>query len=60
MTEDKKDAATVQLMDVTLRDGSYAVNYSFTPERCGLIVSALHRAGLPFIEIGHELWAWCP
>lgn len=53
MTEDKKDAAPVQLMDVTLRDGSYAVNYSFTPERCGLIVSALHRAGIPFIEIGH-------
>jgi len=53
MTGDSKDTSTVNLMDVTLRDGSYAVNYSFTPERCGVIVNALHKAGIPFIEIGH-------
>lgn len=53
MTAETKQADRVNVMDVTLRDGSYAVNYSFTPERCGRIVKALHGAGVPYIEIGH-------
>ncbi len=44
---------TVQLLDVTLRDGSNVINYQFTPKQVGGIVQALDAAGVPFIEVGH-------
>lgn len=43
----------VTIMDVTLRDGSYAVGYRFTPADTAAIVSALHKAGVQYIELGH-------
>ena len=41
------------LLDTTLRDGSYAVDFQFTAEDTSLIVSALEYAGLRYIEVGH-------
>ncbi len=44
---------TVQILDTTLRDGSYAIDFQFTPEDTALIASALESAGIRLIEIGH-------
>jgi len=41
------------LLDVTLRDGSYAIQYQFTPSHVGEIVKALFEAGISFMELGH-------
>lgn len=49
--EDKK----VQILDCTLRDGSYAIDFQFTPEDTAIIAVALEKAGINFIEIGHGL-----
>jgi 4-hydroxy-2-oxovalerate aldolase len=45
----------VQVIDCTLRDGSYAVNYQFTPQDTGAICTQLQDAGVAMIEIGHGL-----
>lgn len=44
-----------QILDTTLRDGSYAVDFQFTAEDTALIASALESAGIRLIEIGHGL-----
>lgn len=41
------------IMDTTLRDGSYALNFRFTAGDTALIAAELERAGLRLIEIGH-------
>ncbi len=41
------------LLDVTLRDGSYAIQYQFTPSHVREIVKALYDAGIDLIELGH-------
>ncbi len=41
------------LLDCTLRDGSYAVNFQFTAEETSALATALEQAGLAWIEIGH-------
>lgn len=43
------------LLDTTLRDGSYEIDFQFTARDTVLIVSALEQAGIPFIEVGHGL-----
>ncbi len=43
----------VSILDVTIRDGSYAINYQYTPEQVGRIAGALDRAGVDFIEVSH-------
>lgn len=43
----------VSILDVTLRDGSYAIDYQYTPEHAARIVSMLHEAGIDYIELGH-------
>ena len=45
----------IKLLDTTLRDGSYAVNFSFTSDDTAIICSQLEKAGLEYIEIGHGL-----
>lgn len=50
MAKKKKD---ISILDVTIRDGSYAISYQYTPEQVGKIAGALDRAGIPFIEVGH-------
>ncbi|MBI1984581.1 MAG: 4-hydroxy-2-oxovalerate aldolase [Candidatus Wildermuthbacteria bacterium] len=46
----KKD---VKILDATLRDGSYDVNFSFTSEDTSIICKALEDAGIQYIEVGH-------
>jgi len=43
----------MKILDTTLRDGSYAVNFSFTSEFTGLMCKKLENAGFEYIEIGH-------
>jgi 4-hydroxy-2-oxovalerate aldolase len=43
----------MQLLDCTLRDGSYAINFRFTAADTAKIAGALDRAGFRLIEVGH-------
>lgn len=43
----------MKILDTTLRDGSYAINFGFTASDTATIASALDGAGFEFIEIGH-------
>lgn len=52
MSEEKKSA---QVLDCTIRDGSYLINYQFTAEDTYLLTSALCEAGIERIEVGHGL-----
>ncbi len=42
-----------RLTDTTLRDGSHAISYRFTPEQVREIVAKLDEAGIPVIEVSH-------
>lgn len=42
-------------MDVTLRDGSYEVNFRFSEEDTRRTVEAVGDARIPYVEIGHGL-----
>ncbi len=43
----------MRILEVTLRDGSYAINFQFTATDTSVIASALEQAGFDLIEIGH-------
>jgi len=43
------------ILDCTIRDGSYAIDFKFTAADTALIGSLLDGAGVPYIEIGHGL-----
>ncbi|KAF5033810.1 4-hydroxy-2-oxovalerate aldolase [anaerobic digester metagenome] len=43
----------MELLETTLRDGSYAIDFKFTAQDTGLIASELERCGFRLIEIGH-------
>lgn len=43
------------LLDCTLRDGSYAVNFQFTRRDTARLCAAIEQAGIDYIEIGHGL-----
>lgn len=43
----------INILETTLRDGSYAVNYSFTSADTSIICHELEAAGFEFIEVGH-------
>lgn len=43
----------INLMDVTLRDGSYAINFSFSASDTAIICKELENIGFEYIEIGH-------
>lgn len=42
-----------RLLECTLRDGSYAVNFQFTKQDTANIVRALETVGFDMIEVGH-------
>ena len=42
-----------QIMDVTLRDGSYAINFQFSEYETERISRKLFESGIKYIEIGH-------
>lgn len=44
-----------QIMDVTLRDGSYAINFQFTEHDTRKIGRVLEQSGIPYVEIGHGM-----
>jgi 4-hydroxy-2-oxovalerate aldolase len=45
----------VKLLDTTLRDGSYVIDFQFTPADTINIGKAIKDTGVDFIEIGHGL-----
>lgn len=45
----------IEILDCTLRDGSYEVDFQFTPEDTAVISAALETSGIKLIEIGHGL-----
>lgn len=45
----------IKLLDTTLRDGSYATNFSFTADDTAIICQELEKSGIELIEIGHGL-----
>ncbi len=42
-----------KIMDVTLRDGSYAINFQFSEYETENICCSLNDAGIDYVEIGH-------
>lgn len=46
---------TVKIMDVTLRDGSYAYNFNFSLAQQKAITTGLEALGIEYIEIGHGM-----
>ena len=45
----------MEVMDVTLRDGSYAMNFQFSKSETQNICTGLGEAGIKYVEIGHGL-----
>jgi len=43
----------VNILETTLRDGSYAINFSFTESDTAIICKKLEEVGFEYIEIGH-------
>ena len=43
----------VALLECTLRDGSYAINFQFTASDTKIIAKGLEDAGFRLIEVGH-------
>lgn len=49
------DPGAVEILDCTLRDGSYSVDFQFTEETIETVLGGLENAGIQLIEIGHGL-----
>jgi 4-hydroxy-2-oxovalerate aldolase len=47
--------SNVDILECTLRDGSYAVNFQFSAVETQAIASALDKAGFKYIEVGHGI-----
>jgi 4-hydroxy 2-oxovalerate aldolase len=41
------------ILDTTIRDGSYAVNFQYTNDDLRTIIGDLDESGIPYLEIGH-------
>ncbi|MFD1660862.1 hypothetical protein ACFSL4_22320 [Streptomyces caeni] len=52
--EDQRPFA-VEILDCTLRDGSYAVDFQFTEGAIRSVLGGLEGSGIRFIELGHGL-----
>lgn len=50
-----KHSKHVDILDTTLRDGSYTIGYQFTADETALIAQGLELAGVNYIEVGHGL-----
>lgn len=44
---------TIRIVDVTLRDGGYVNDHSFSFQQATNLVSGLSRAGVDFVEVGY-------
>ena len=45
----------VKILDTTLRDGSYTINFSFTSADTSVVCKSLEDVGIEYVEIGHGL-----
>lgn len=45
----------INLLDTTIRDGSYPINFSYTKQQIKTIVGLLAKAGINWIEMGHGM-----
>lgn len=43
----------INILDTTLRDGSYAIDFRFTTSDTAAIAAALESVGVEYIEVGH-------
>lgn len=43
------------ILDTTVRDGSYVIDFQFTSKEAAVIASGLEKAKVPLIEVGHGL-----
>jgi isopropylmalate/homocitrate/citramalate synthase len=48
-------ATIPDILEVTLRDGSYLIDFQFTAEDTTTIAAALESIGFRWIEVGHGL-----
>ena len=48
-------SSPVEMLDCTLRDGSYAVDFQFTEDTITSVLAGLEASGVRFIELGHGL-----
>lgn len=49
------NAPAPEILDCTLRDGSYVVDFQFSPSDTALISQLLESAGVRLVEVGHGL-----
>lgn len=54
LAEDQR-SSPVEILDCTLRDGSYAVDFQFTEGTIQSVLLGLEEAGVGFVELGHGL-----
>jgi 4-hydroxy-2-oxovalerate aldolase len=47
--------SAVEILDCTLRDGSYAVDFKFTEDTITSVLTGLEGSGVRFIELGHGM-----
>ena len=45
----------IEILDCTIRDGSYLINYQFTSEDAYLVCDLLSQCGIKRVEVGHGL-----
>jgi len=50
---DERPESPPQILECTLRDGSYAVDFAFTADYTARVAGELARLGFPWIEVGH-------
>jgi 4-hydroxy 2-oxovalerate aldolase len=49
------DTSKIQLLDCTLRDGSYAVDFEFDEDFVSQLLTGLNKTPVPKIEVGHGI-----
>jgi len=53
LAPDQSRAQRVEILECTLRDGSYAVDFKFTENDTAILAGVLGRLGFRWIEVGH-------
>ncbi len=53
LTPQGPSAQRVEILECTLRDGSYAVDFKFTENDTAILAGVLGRLGFRWIEVGH-------
>ena len=53
LTPQEPSSQRVEILECTLRDGSYAVDFKFTENDTAILAGVLGRLGFRWIEVGH-------